>query len=261
MAFCTTPVCFASSTSVASRACAAGERPFGSAAATRTVPKAPGTILAPARASAAGYPTPETAPKTFLCLSAEGRLHRRNGRAQRDTDDLSGLDLPRQHAVGGSAADRANLHPCLVDGGDIGKFCFRRGDIDEADAQRFAVNPPCRRGQGRAARWQCPIHPCRSFLDRHPGSDTSPVRRPRRASVRRNPRRLRHAPSTVMAIMPTRSFPPGAISEAGDVCPNAAPDKPPTIQQSIEEAVPCAVSSRKEQGAHSTGQRLEINQY
>jgi hypothetical protein len=29
-----------------------------------------------------------------------------------------------------------------------------------------------------------------------------------------------------MAIMPTRSFPPGAISEAGDVCPNATPDKP-----------------------------------
>jgi hypothetical protein len=33
MAFCTTPVCFASSTSVASAACAAAERPFGSAAA------------------------------------------------------------------------------------------------------------------------------------------------------------------------------------------------------------------------------------
>ena len=31
-------------------------------------------------------------------------------------------------------------------------------------------------------------------------------------------------PSTVMAIMPTRSFPPGAISV--DVCPNAAPDNP-----------------------------------
>jgi hypothetical protein len=27
-----------------------------------------------------------------------------------------------------------------------------------------------------------------------------------------------------MAIMPTRSFPPGAISEAGDVCPNAVLD-------------------------------------
>ena len=65
MAFCTTPVCFASSTSVASRACAAGERPFGSAAATRTVPKAPGTILAPTSDSAAGYPTPKSAPKTF----------------------------------------------------------------------------------------------------------------------------------------------------------------------------------------------------
>jgi hypothetical protein len=33
-------------------------------------------------------------------------------------------------------------------------------------------------------------------------------------------------PSTVMAIMPTRSFPPGAISDAGAVCPNATPDKP-----------------------------------
>jgi hypothetical protein len=65
MALCTTPVCFASSTIDASRACAAGERPFGSAAATRTVPKAPGTILAPVSASAAGYPTPESAPKTL----------------------------------------------------------------------------------------------------------------------------------------------------------------------------------------------------
>jgi hypothetical protein len=29
-----------------------------------------------------------------------------------------------------------------------------------------------------------------------------------------------------MAIMPTRSFPPGAISDAGAVCPNATADKP-----------------------------------
>jgi hypothetical protein len=29
-----------------------------------------------------------------------------------------------------------------------------------------------------------------------------------------------------MAIMPTRSFPPGAISDVGDVCPNATADKP-----------------------------------
>src|SRR5262249_893675 len=33
-------------------------------------------------------------------------------------------------------------------------------------------------------------------------------------------------PSTAMAIMPTRSFPPGAISDAGAVCPNATADKP-----------------------------------
>src|SRR6476620_11180397 len=32
-------------------------------------------------------------------------------------------------------------------------------------------------------------------------------------------------PSTVMAIMPTRNFPPGAISDAGDACPNATPDR------------------------------------
>src|SRR6516162_992632 len=64
MAFCTTPLCLASSTSVASAACASVERPFGSAAATRTIAKAPATTLAPGRASAAGYPTPESAPKT-----------------------------------------------------------------------------------------------------------------------------------------------------------------------------------------------------
>src|SRR5262245_62335567 len=33
-------------------------------------------------------------------------------------------------------------------------------------------------------------------------------------------------PSTVMAIMPTRSFPPGEISDAGVVCPNATPGRP-----------------------------------
>ena len=33
-------------------------------------------------------------------------------------------------------------------------------------------------------------------------------------------------PSTVMAIMPTRSFPPGAISDAGAIRPNATADKP-----------------------------------
>jgi len=49
IAFCTTPVCFASSRSAASAACAAAERPFGSAAATRTVANAPGTMFAPVR--------------------------------------------------------------------------------------------------------------------------------------------------------------------------------------------------------------------
>jgi hypothetical protein len=29
-----------------------------------------------------------------------------------------------------------------------------------------------------------------------------------------------------MSIMPTRNFPPGAISDVSDVCPNATPDKP-----------------------------------
>src|ERR1700733_5499153 len=33
-------------------------------------------------------------------------------------------------------------------------------------------------------------------------------------------------PRTVMAIMPTRSRPPGAISDVGAACPNAAADKP-----------------------------------
>jgi hypothetical protein len=33
-------------------------------------------------------------------------------------------------------------------------------------------------------------------------------------------------PITVMAIVPTRSLPPGAISDAGVVCPKARPDKP-----------------------------------
>ena len=33
-------------------------------------------------------------------------------------------------------------------------------------------------------------------------------------------------PSTAMAIMPTRSFPSGAISKAADVCPNVTSDNP-----------------------------------
>jgi hypothetical protein len=33
-------------------------------------------------------------------------------------------------------------------------------------------------------------------------------------------------PSTAIAIMPTRSLPLGAISEAGEVCRNAAPERP-----------------------------------
>src|SRR5262245_15157817 len=47
--FLNPPVYFASSASVASAACDAAELPFGSAAATRTIAKALGTILAPAR--------------------------------------------------------------------------------------------------------------------------------------------------------------------------------------------------------------------
>jgi hypothetical protein len=58
IAFCTTAVRFASSTSVASAACASSERPFGSAAATRTIANAPRTIFAPGKASAAGYSRP-----------------------------------------------------------------------------------------------------------------------------------------------------------------------------------------------------------
>lgn len=86
-------------------------------------------------------PNARVRPKDVRLARAQqfGRVSR-NGRAQRDTDDLGGLDLPRQHAVGGSAADRANLHTCLVDRGDIGKFLSRRGDIDKAD------DPKVRRG-------------------------------------------------------------------------------------------------------------------
>jgi hypothetical protein len=38
-----------------------------------------------------------------------------------------------------------------------------------------------------------------------------------------------------MAIMATRSFPPGAISDAGAVCPNASPDKP--VSNTIEKRI------------------------
>jgi len=102
-------VCFASSTSVASRACAAGEWPFGSAAATRTVQRRPARSW---RRSAPRRRIPDAGvprQRRSLCRSAArfGRVSR-NGRTQRDADDLGGLDLPRQHAVGGSTEDGAN---------------------------------------------------------------------------------------------------------------------------------------------------------
>ena len=48
-------------------------------------------------------------------------------------------------------------------------------------------------------------------------------------------------PSTVIAIMPTRSFPLGAISDAGAVCPNATPDKP--ARNVIEKRICCMCRS------------------
>src|SRR5580698_5085930 len=47
-------------------------------------------------------------------------------------------------------------------------------------------------------------------------------------------------PSTVIAIMPTRSFPSGAISEAGDVCPNATPEKLPSNAIDRRSRLMCA---------------------
>jgi hypothetical protein len=132
--------------------------------------KAPGTILAQAGLGGR-IPNARVRPKDIRPGAQQVCCVTRNGWAQRDTDDLGGLDLPCQHAVGGSAADRTNLHTCFVDRVDIRKFLSRCGDVDKAD------DPKVRR-RIRLVRGRTP-------------------------------------PSTVMAIMPTRSFPPGAISDAG----------------------------------------------
>lgn len=55
-------------------------------------------------------------------------------------------------------------------------------------------------------------------------------------------------PRTVMLIMPTRSFPLGAISDAGAVCPNATPDKP--ASNTIERSIRLMCLSLKGTGSH-----------
>ena len=129
IAFCTTPVCFASSMSIASRACAEGERPFGSAAATGAVPNTPGTILALGQAPPAAQGIQRLCPRQrhSPCRSAEGPLHQPQWSRLRGIRTISAaFDFPRQHTVGRSATNRTNLYTWLVNGGYIGKFCSRR---------------------------------------------------------------------------------------------------------------------------------------
>jgi hypothetical protein len=95
IAFCTTAVRFASSTSVASAACASSERPFGSAAATRTIANAPGTIFC-ARQGVSGRISDARVRPKDVCLAGAQQFGcvTHDGRAQRDTDDLTTPERP-----------------------------------------------------------------------------------------------------------------------------------------------------------------------